>query len=378
MNRNHDFESSSGQSQVHDSAEERIVSVLNDVVLSFDVSSPDEEFIALAHGMDKRSAAFMEAYKDPTARIRLFELAVELANDPVVITTAQLDRPGPQIIYVNRAFTRMSGYKPEEVIGCTPRMLQGPETNRTEMARLRHELITNGSFAGQAVNYHRDGKTYFVEWSVSALFDESGEASHYVAIQRDVTERKRHEMQIEEQKRELAAANEKLAHANRRMADLSHTDSLTGLENHRSFHQRLEEETIRAKRYDTPLALVLLDIDNFKGYNDTFGHAAGDKALQFVALILREASRRNDIVARHGGEEFALLLPHTDLKGALSVAEQLRMTIETAPWPYRRVTASFGVAALDADMTTNNLVRFADAALVASKEKGRNLVTKAA
>jgi diguanylate cyclase (GGDEF)-like protein/PAS domain S-box-containing protein len=317
---------------------------------------------------------------DEQARLRLFEFTVEYANDPVLITTTDLERPGPFIVYVNRAFTRMSGYTREEVIGQTPRILQGPGTSREEMQRLRAELEAKGSFVGETVNYAKDGREYFMEWSVYALRDERGCPRYYVAVQRDISERKKYEMRIEEQARDLAVANEQLAAANARLAELSLTDSLSGLWNRRALQQKMSEEVARARRYDFPLSLLLMDVDRFKGYNDSFGHPAGDAALQQIAQILRAHSRPSDVVARHGGEEFAILLPQTDRESALRAAEQHRAAVEAAPWPLRAVTISVGVAtaegpALNEDCDGAELTRRADEALYRSKNTGRNRVS---
>jgi diguanylate cyclase (GGDEF)-like protein/PAS domain S-box-containing protein len=339
------------------------------------------------------------------ARLRLLELAVEKATDAVVITTGDLDPPGPFIVYVNEAFTRISGYTREEAIGATPRLLQGSGTSRDVMGRMKSTLAAGRPFVGEATNYRKDGTPYYMEWSVHALHAEPdgttgagpadaasdplgaqsdpsqpARALYYVAVQRDITERKRHEMKIEEQTRALAIANE-------RLAALSLTDSLTGLGNHRAFHQRLDEEWARARRHCTPLSLILLDIDHFKGYNDSFGHPAGDEALQIAASLLQRHSRASDVVARHGGEEFALLLPQTNSEGAIALAETLRNSFLQAPWPHRAVTISLGVSTWTPDpqlgsgapgaqeASARTLVRAADAAMYRSKAGGRNRTT---
>ncbi len=313
---------------------------------------------------------------DETTRSRLFEFTVEHANDPVIITTTELGNPGPQIVYVNRAFTQMSGYSPEEAIGRTPRILQGPLTDRSEMARMRRELEAGRPFLGETINYRKDGRPYFTEWSVYGLRDDEGVIHFYVAVQRDISARKDAEQRIEDGARELAIANRELEIANERLAALALTDSLTGLANHRAFHARLGEEVARAKRYATPLSLLLLDVDRFKIYNDTFGHPAGDEALQKIAVVLQNHARESDLVTRHGGEEFAVLLPQTDRTGTLRVAELLRAAIEEAVWPLRTVTISIGVATTSAShVSACALIEAADEALYRSKSAGRNRVS---
>ena len=122
------------------------------------------------------------------------------------------------------------------------------------------------------------------------------------------------------------------------------TDGLTGLKNHRMFQESLVEAVERARRYNTALSVILLDVDKFKSYNDTFGHPAGDVVLKKVAQVLHEVARTVDLVTRYGGEEFVILLPETDADGATNAAERFRMAIETAFWTERPVTASFGIS----------------------------------
>lgn len=344
-------------------------------------AAPDQDPELVPSG--RAPGAGVARWQDAGSRLRLFEFTVEHANDPVLITTTDLDAPGPSIVYANRAFAQMSGYSCEEVVGQSPRILQGPQTNRDEMARMRRELESGRPFVGQTINYTRDGQPYFMEWSVYGLRDESGALCYYVAVQRDISTRKHHEMQIEEQARLLAQANQSLAQANQMLAELSLTDSLTGLANHRALHQKLHQELARAGRYNTPLSLLMLDVDRFKGYNDAFGHPEGDVALQKIAFLLRSHSRPSDTVARHGGEEFAILLPQTDRAGALCLAEQLRQAVEQAEWPRRAVTISVGVATVEPDNAWDGevdeqgslLMRRADEALYRSKNAGRNQVS---
>ncbi len=119
----------------------------------------------------------------------LVKAAVESANDAIIITEAQLDAPGPRIEYVNAAFTRMTGYGIDEIVGQTPRILQGPRTDPGLLKRLRVDLLTQESFHGETVNYRKDGVEYFVEWRITPLHDAEGRLSKWVAIQRDVTDR---------------------------------------------------------------------------------------------------------------------------------------------------------------------------------------------
>ena len=173
--------------------------------------------------------------------------------------------------------------------------------------------------------------------------------------------------------RELRASNEKLH-------SLSMRDSLTGLSNRRHFDVALAQEAQRATRNERDLSLLMLDVDHFKQFNDTYGHMTGDTCLAMVADVLRAATRRaGELAARYGGEEFALILPDVSLSEARNIAERIRAGIEDLSVPClsgkrTRVTLSIGVASLNKDADVKALVEAADAALYRAKEKGRNLV----
>jgi diguanylate cyclase (GGDEF)-like protein len=157
---------------------------------------------------------------------------------------------------------------------------------------------------------------------------------------------------------------------------LATQDGLTGLKNYRAFQERLTTDFNRAQRYSHPLSLVLLDIDLFKEYNDSYGHVEGDRVLKTIARILQAHCRESDFVARYGGEEFAIIMPETDTQGARVASERIREAVEAAPWPLRGVTASFGVASLSIDIRHEaEFVAKVDRALYYSKQTGRNRVS---
>jgi len=161
------------------------------------------------------------------------------------------------------------------------------------------------------------------------------------------------------------------SHANLRVAAV--TDELTGLQNRRGFENRLTEEVSRAKRAQLPLSLMVIDIDHFKGFNDTFGHHAGDQALMMMGDLLREAVRDYDVAARYGGEEFVVILPNTGAPGAVVLAERIRRIAQKAVWPRRQVTISVGTSTLDPDMADgDHLFKAADNALYEAKKAGRH------
>ena len=187
-----------------------------------------------------------------------------------------------------------------------------------------------------------------------------------------------------EMNRELEAKiherTHELAEANARLAQLAVTDGLTGLYNHRHFHERLTLEVERSQRSGLPLSLLMLDVDNFKHFNDTFGHPSGDEVLRQLARVLADTRRANDVVARYGGEEFAVILVDTAKFTAAKVAERVRERVydndfsEAAPRA-GRLSVSIGVATFPDDgADVEALVRSADTALYAAKRAGRNRV----
>lgn len=204
------------------------------------------------------------------------------------------------------------------------------------------------------------------------------------------------------QQQQIEAQQRELREANARLLNQAIRDPLTGLRNRRALVERFKEEADRARRKGEPLSLALLDVDHFKKFNDTLGHPAGDTVLQEVAHLIETRARLSDIAVRYGGEEFALILPSTDAAAARLIAERIRESIATAPWPLRPVTISIGIATFTKeDLQTNHyageysaaprksnhvetetneltvLLARADAALYNSKSLGRNCSTHA-
>ena len=159
----------------------------------------------------------------------------------------------------------------------------------------------------------------------------------------------------------------------------AHSDSLTDLWNHGYFQYLLQVELEKAKATQTPLSLIMLDIDDFKIYNDTLGHQSGDRILKELALLLKNQSRKMDFVSRYGGEEFTVILPQTDKKEAFLIAERLRQDIAKHPFiheeimPYKKLTVSLGLASFPENGTTpSELIAYSDKALYEAKHKGKN------
>jgi diguanylate cyclase (GGDEF)-like protein len=179
----------------------------------------------------------------------------------------------------------------------------------------------------------------------------------------------------------LHKKNEEMEEANKALEEMAIRDGLTGLFNHRYFQETLTVELLRSRRHGRAFSLILIDVDNFKQYNDTHGHPEGDRLLSILAQLMGKNLRRSDVVARYGGEEFVIILPETSRRQALGVAEGIRKNISEYAFhgmkeqPGGRVTVSLGVAAFPRDGTDGStLIKRADQALYRAKKSGRNTV----
>lgn len=183
----------------------------------------------------------------------------------------------------------------------------------------------------------------------------------------DLTEQMQRSAELQQIRVELEDANEKLS-------SLALTDALTGLWNRRAFNARLETDMMGAQRHRHPLTLMLLDVDHFKSVNDRFGHPYGDTVLKEISAILSRCKRAEDIAARFGGEEFAVLLPNTGIGAARSLADRILNVIRRHPWEKAPVTISMGLAMSGSDAVSDDLIDAADAALYRAKRGGRDRV----
>jgi diguanylate cyclase (GGDEF)-like protein len=175
-----------------------------------------------------------------------------------------------------------------------------------------------------------------------------------------------------------ADAEQALIHANKKLASLATTDPVTNLVNRRIILSRIEQEKERMQRGGKPFALIMLDVDHFKNINDQYGHGAGDFVLVNLAELITVSIRKQDEVARWGGDEFLVLLPETDLEGGNTVAEKIRSRINTVPFYYRdtliSVTATFGVGVCEPNSGIGSVIRKADQALYQGKQSGRDRI----
>ncbi|BDI28688.1 hypothetical protein CCAX7_007390 [Capsulimonas corticalis] len=325
---------------------------------------------SIVHDVTERRLAEM-ARRESELR---FRSVTQSANDAIVTVTQE-----DQIISWNNGARKMFGYTEEEIFGRQLDLIL-PSLYANAAPGDKSKILNRTiEIAGR----RQDGGEPPLELSLATWDTEQG--TFFSAVIRDITERKRYERQLQEQMEqinnysvELEFHKSRLESINRKLEELAKLDGMTGLKNHRAFQERMEAEFTRSMRYTMPLSLLLLDIDNFKAYNDSFGHPAGDEVLKSVAQILQDNARGVDLIARYGGEEFVVILPHTDSDGAVAIAERFRAAINAGQWANRAITVSVGVATLTpAIMEIPVMIEYADRALQASKRTGKNCVTHA-
>ena len=186
------------------------------------------------------------------------------------------------------------------------------------------------------------------------------------------------EEQLRSRSAELERMHAELEHRNKLLAEIASCDGLTGLKNHRFFRESLESQFGLSRRRGSPLSVVMLDVDQFKSFNDTYGHPAGDDVLRQVSFLLRSCVRDHDVVARYGGEEFGLLLPATTIETSRASARGFETTIEQHDWPHRPITISLGISTISPRIArASMLIEQADRSLYQSKAEGRNRLTHA-
>lgn len=284
---------------------------------------------------------------------RILRGMINAIHDAIVITSAEgFDEPHPQIVYVNPAFTAISGYSFEEAIGKSPRMLQGPGTDRVALARINKSLIEGQSCREVILNYHKDGYSYWLDIQIVPLHDEDGRITHFAAIERDVTK----------QQRRLD-----------RLQSLARQDFLTGIASSAALYEYMEKLT--TTDLSASHTLLQFDLDDFKSVNKTVGHIAGDALLRKFAATLAVNMRRDDFVARVGDNKFALVLRDTDLIDARIIVSRILSEahrLSASDPSCGHIVASAGVATFCSDSSIEQIFALADDALYCAKRDGKN------
>jgi diguanylate cyclase (GGDEF)-like protein len=272
-------------------------------------------------------------------------------------------------------------YRPEYLLSKVKAVLENPPA-RGDKTKLQDDLAISLDGKDYVVNADRQQMMNLLFSTYENAVQQNRELINTQLELKAANERLTEQMNLlHEAREELEGKQTELMRVNEKLESLAVTDGLTGLKNHRAFKEKLEEYFRYGARYgSSPLSLVMLDVDHFKSYNDSFGHPDGDEVLQLLARVMQENVRQADFVARYGGEEFAVVMPHTDREEAEVSAERLRSAIENTAWPDRPITASLGVATTIPDrkeLDSAALISSADKALYVSKQNGRNRTTHA-
>jgi diguanylate cyclase (GGDEF)-like protein/PAS domain S-box-containing protein len=264
--------------------------------------------------------------------------------------------PAKLVTKVNPAFTRITGFDPQDVVGLSPRMLLSGRHDAPFYQEMWNSVHTNGFWRGEVWDQRKNGVGFTALLSVSVVLDSSGAVQHYVCVFSDISQLKEHEAELD------------------RMA---HFDPLTGLPNRRLLADRLAQAIIRTARTERSLALVLLDLDGFKAINDEWGHAAGDQLLMGVTESLKHVLRVDDTLAHLGGDEFVLLL--SDISSREECVLILHRVLAAVGSPVQiadrlvSTTASLGVSLYPGDNAdADTLLRHADQAMYIAKDAGKN------
>jgi diguanylate cyclase (GGDEF)-like protein/PAS domain S-box-containing protein len=315
--------------------------------------------------------------------LRLLESVVMNANEGVMITEAEiLDEPGPRIQYVNPAFTRITGYTPQQVIGKSPRFLQGPLTSSAALKTLRTALHKRHPVEIELINYRSDGAVFWAELSISPVHNDNGALTHWIALLRDISERKANEevaIRAKAAEMQNEALSFEIGERKKIEARLAHTafhDDLTGLKNRGYFMDRLTESLQHAQtRQPFQSALIYLDLDGFKAVNDTLGHRAGDLVLIEVARRLEGCCRPRDTISRFGGDEFTILLDDIQSLDQVLTAAQRILELLEEPFPSIGpgivISCSMGICEVQAcHAKPEDPLRDADTAMYRAKLQG--------
>jgi diguanylate cyclase (GGDEF)-like protein/PAS domain S-box-containing protein len=285
--------------------------------------------------------------------LRLAATEVKTVEEAVLVTNAN-----NRIVSVNPAFTAITGYSPEDVIGNNSLIFTSVKHSTESFKELWATLLATGSWHGEILDRRKNGESY-VKWlSIKLVRDENDQLTHHVAVFSDISKRK--------------ATEERMQH-------LAHHDVLTDLPNRALFSDRLQQEMTRAKRDKTRMALMFLDLDKFKPINDTLGHAVGDLLLKEVVKRLLNCVRESDTVSRIGGDEFVVLLPNIEaVQDAMLVADKI-LHVLARPFALAgtslNISVSIGLAMYPEHGSDERaLTKNADMAMYYAKAGGRNNV----
>ena len=284
--------------------------------------------------------------------LKLAASVFESAREGILITDTQ-----GGIVDVNGAFTLITGYRKEDVLGRTPAILKSGQQNPEFYADMWRALLDKGHWYGEVWNRRKNGETFAELLTISAVHDKRGMATHYVGLFSDISAQKEHQRQLEH---------------------IAHYDALTGLPNRTLFSDRLRQAMAQAQRRGLRIALAYVDLDGFKAINDTYGHKVGDHLLIRIAQRMKESLREGDTIARLGGDEFvALLIDLPDNRASTPLVQRL-LTATSQPvatdQDELQVSGSIGVTFYPQaeEIEADQLLRQADQAMYQAKLSGKN------
>ncbi|GJH38983.1 EAL domain-containing protein [Paraburkholderia hospita] len=309
---------------------------------------------------DGRVIGVLGSYTDITERkradlaLRLQSRALDASVNAILITAPS--KEGNLIEYVNPAFKRITGYDPQEVIGQDCRLLQRDDRDQEGIVGIRQALAANREVSAVLRNYRKDGALFWNQLYIAPVPDADGQTTHHIAVINDVTALIRYQEQLEYQ---------------------ANYDSLTRLPNRNLLRDRLQHALIVAQRHHKGVAVVFIDLDGFKNVNDSLGHSVGDRLLSVVADRLARCARASDTVARHGGDEFVIVMTDTvDEQSLIAWMERVRASISEPVWldgTELYVGCSMGASLFPQDGDdAETLMKKADLAMYRAKDMGRN------
>ncbi len=316
----------------------------------------DEEVGSIGFLFDIRERLKME--EELRKSKEQYQDLIEKAGEGIYI------RQDHKFVYFNKKFKEMLGYTDDDEIRELP-IFQVIDEKAFEHCSKIYEQILKGkkvTLPYESIFRRKDGTSINVEITINPI-----EYNNKPAVQgfvRDITDKKKLE--------------QKLIEMNKKLLELSIRDELTGLFNYRYFIDKLHEKYIESQRYNIPLSLLVIDIDDFKKINDTYGHLAGDFILKEISIILKSNVREIDTVARYGGEEFVILLPYITIENAAKIAKRICNEISNHHFIYDskiiHVTVSIGISSFDKEVVNNehDLIKLADDAMYQVKNSGKN------
>ncbi|WP_321277021.1 diguanylate cyclase [Thiomicrorhabdus indica] len=348
-----------------------------------------QEFLAALALSSMLVTALLDEMANKNRHLHLLDRAIATLDEGVVIAEAGA---GQRVVFCNKGVEKLTGYSKQEVLGSNMRFLQPEGEDQSKVREeIRQALSIDRPSRSLLLNQHKDGHEFWNDMIITPVIDLHGQFSHYIGILHDVTDRVNSEKALRKAKLELEQVNQQLEQRvyertqaleslNKELKRLAATDELTKIANRRAGMQKLDEEFSRAQRYQRDLVVLMCDLDFFKRVNDQYGHAMGDKVILAFVDVAQAELRKQDLIARFGGEEFIILMPETTILGAEKTAQRIcqsvRVTqVQTPEGEVLHFSVSIGGAVCNAaDECAEQLLSRADSALYEAKEKGRDQV----